>query len=1486
MRAWLTVKGTSNRVISPQTLIEWGVILVGAWVYLQPLVAFGTDRRLPGSESEFFQFFDHLLVSSLKNGLGFPLWNPHFFTGLPYIGDSMSHAFNPFITLPVLILGVLDGFKLAILIHFILGGLGTWWLARQIGLAPGWRIWAALMFMFSGVFSIKFLQGHYLMIFGLGWVPISLAALLKAINSRKPVTATLAAAALALLFFSGNGYFAYYMLWVVLIAAIAFLPVVETKPFHVSIPGARAWQFLLTGLLALGLVSVQLLPMAEMIQRSGKKTISLEQSHTIGQIWQDFTSRDAFRQDTESTQSTLRPEEYYAYIGIIPFVGAALALATFRMHRKSRWTAFLGGLIVFTILWVDLQHMPWRDLLTNAPILNGFRYQTRMLAIGTIAILLFAAIGFDTAWRLLQNRLGAGAPAWVKAGAVICMLILIGLPALSVTDAFTINRKVAKTFPPNPTPETVFAQLKELDSDLYYVSAPNNWYVASSLYHVRQMDLWYPIGNVRSNRGQINIRPVTVVPNYIIRHKDIPQPEQTILVTEIEDHLIYKNTAALPFAFTVPLETLLPLENGETPPLLPAEVNAATVGTYDNNHYQVILNVSDPNQILVISGTHFPGWNVTIDGEPAALVNVGGLMATNTLMGEHTYTFSYQPASFYFGLAISLASLFAIIVILSKGLFTHPGLAAVKTKLRNGINRLMNSLPKPGENLAAQSAEQPTPDSGKGNRKQNPSEQEDNEPVSHADIHLEIPAGMTLQLTISAGKDGKVTISNKTLTPTQSGAVSSQPATNIRNPITWPMISLPSFSIQPWLARARAWISSRLDWHTVGFAAALIIYLLMVVTGLETYPAYFFTDEAVHANMAADFIANGYKNYEGEFLPTYFSLGSMFSINSVSVYLQVIPYLLFGKSVFITRLVSALVTLMGAFFIGLTLKQVFNIKHHWLGVLLLVSNAAWFLHARTAFEYVELASFFAGFLYFYLRYRTGQKQALYGAVLFGTLAFYTHGLGQVLMGSTALALLILDFRYHLKPEHRPQLIWAALLALLLFLPFLRYYFSHQEVLSAQLQQRNSYWSDPSLTLPDQFIRFGQEYIKGLNPGLWFFQVNQGLVRHIMRDYPHLWMPLLPALVLGSIQIFRNLRDGRYTTLLVALLVSPIPSALVEASVLRMLWLIIPVTILASIGTAVFIEWAGRKFTARQAPIGLLIFILIAGYNLHMLHNALTNGPRWFNNYTLYGLQFGAREVFQETILPVLQKDPAVQFRVSPNWANGTDELSKFFIPPQYQARVILESVDNFAKARQPISRQVYFVITPDEYTRIKDDPVFQEIEVLDIVPYPDASPGFYMVTLSYSEQADQIFEQEALERAKPMEGSVEIAGEVFEIIYSRIETGQIADIFDGNPSTLVRGVQANPFILDITFPETKTMSGFSLTIATIPNFTISAIAYSEDGTELERYTEDFTSTGNDPTIDVQFTRGVTPVYRLVIEILDNRNMETTKTHVRELRFLP
>ncbi len=83
---------------------------------------------------------------------------------------------------------------------------------------------------------------------------------------------------------------------------------------------------------------------------------------------------------------------------------------------------------------------------------------------------------------------------------------------------------------------------------------------------------------------------------------------------------------------------------------------------------RVVLNVrADARGYVILADSWYPGWEVTVDGVPAPIHRADFIFrAVAVEAGEHTVVFEYRPGSFAWGVAISAASVAALIVLLWK----------------------------------------------------------------------------------------------------------------------------------------------------------------------------------------------------------------------------------------------------------------------------------------------------------------------------------------------------------------------------------------------------------------------------------------------------------------------------------------------------------------------------------------------------------------------------------------------------------------------------------------------------------------------------------------------------------------------------------------------------------------------------------------------------------------------------------------------------
>ncbi|MGH2521675.1 MAG: glycosyltransferase family 39 protein, partial [Anaerolineales bacterium] len=576
--------------------------------------------------------------------------------------------------------------------------------------------------------------------------------------------------------------------------------------------------------------------------------------------------------------------------------------------------------------------------------------------------------------------------------------------------------------------------------------------------------------------------------------------------------------------------------------------------------------------------------------------------------------------------------------------------------------------------------------------------------VSHVQLAFDLAPGARIRITIEdLGPDGHdpsgpaTIIHQVVVDPAQAQSVrQTEPVAllTVAPAVVQPVPTAVTLQVTPATPPARAWppyaehIRQRLSgWFETGawraylraaldaqmrdqplmmalFWLSLGVYTITRFTGLNQFPLYFFSDEAVQTVLAADFVRDGFRDFMGRYFPTYFQNGTYFNL-SASVYLQIIPYALFGRSVWVTRGVSVLVALFGAAGVGLALKNIFNVRWWWAGVLLLSITPAWFLHSRTAFETVLMASFYVWFLYFYWLYRLREPRYLFPALFFGALAFYSYKGGQIVVVLTGFCLLLSDLRYHWA--NRRVGWWGIVFLLVLMLPFLRFVREQPNETFIHLRTLDSYWVNRDLTFPQKLAKFWKEYTFGLSPGYWYFPTNhRDLVRHLMKGYGHILLPTLPLAALGVLVCLRRITSPTHRALLLALLVAPAGGVLAEVGITRVLVFVIPVALLTALGLEMFWEWLPRQWTTAAAP-ALGAFALLSVVNFGMLRDALVNGPTWYHDYGLGGMQYGAQQVYAE-IKDYLRESPQTEVILTPVWTNGADYLQRFFVPDELRVR--------------------------------------------------------------------------------------------------------------------------------------------------------------------------------------------------------------------------
>ena len=666
---------------------------------------------------------------------------------------------------------------------------------------------------------------------------------------------------------------------------------------------------------------------------------------------------------------------------------------------------------------------------------------------------------------------------------------------------------------------------------------------------------------------------------------------------------------------------------------------------------------------------------------------------------------------------------------------------------------------------------------------------------------------------------------------------------------------------------------TRLDLLLLAFG--LLIYGLTRFIGLTLFPIYFFCDEAIQANLAAELVQRGFRDHTGTFLPPFFLNDKNWNL-SFSVYVHLLPVVLFGKSIFVTRATSVVVSMLAAAAIMLTLKLIFDIRLWWAGALVLAVIPGWFLHSRTAFETVMMASFYACFLCAYLLYRYRDPRYLYLALLFGGATFYSYTNGQGVMLVSGILLLLSDLRFHLRQSRR-LIVGAVIILALLLVPLLRFRYLNPGATESQLRSLYSYWFE-QITLGQKLLIFGRNYLYGLSPGYWFFANQVDLARHRMKDMGQLPLASLPFVLLGLGLCLRQWRSPAHRAILIALLAAPFSAALVSIGITRALAMIVPATLLACLGLDQLRAWLQRRVA--YMPLAVTSGALLSVLSFGMLRTALVDGPTWYDDYGMGGMQYGAGQLF--SALPAeLEKSPNTRLLVSPNWSNNTNVFPVFFLDEEQQRRVELINVDAFLVQKGDLGFDQLFVMIPDEYQRAAASQKFAMQPPERIIPAPNGQPGFYFVRMRYVDNVDAIFLAEREARRRLQEERATVDGQAVVVRHSQLDMGQVNNVFDGDESTLMRGLEANPLVLEIIFPEPRSVSSLGVTVASM-EFTLKVEATPAGGGAPSSSEMTYRGLPPDPHVDFALPGGAQTISKLRIEITNIHEGEVAHIHVREI----
>jgi hypothetical protein len=372
--------------------------------------------------------FREFAASSLREGHGFPLWNPYLFGGMPYVAAMHGDIFYPTFLLRMFLptdVAMTWGF----IVHVFLAGVFTYVFLRSLGLGFYGSLIGGLAYMMSGNVAGLVSPGHDGKLFISALLPIALFFVVRGVRDGKHWAWGPLAIVVGLAVLSPHPQLLQYML---LVSGALGVFLAFAKHDGERMPRSRAIQRL--GFAALAVIvggaigAIQYLPVQEYVAwspRAGGKgwEHAISYSMPIEEIVNFYVPEFSGILDRYWGRNAIHLHS--EYLGASALVLAALGLGPLLSPRQSKMRWFWVGVFVVSLLWALGGHTPfYRLVYAIVPGTKFFRAPSTMLYVVSFSVAMLVAYGVEKAlrWEFSRRYL----IGWAIAGIVLLVLGISG----------------------------------------------------------------------------------------------------------------------------------------------------------------------------------------------------------------------------------------------------------------------------------------------------------------------------------------------------------------------------------------------------------------------------------------------------------------------------------------------------------------------------------------------------------------------------------------------------------------------------------------------------------------------------------------------------------------------------------------------------------------------------------------------------------------------------------------------------------------------------------------------------------------------------------------------------------------------------------------------------------------------------------------------------------------------------------------------------
>lgn len=319
----------------------------------------------------------YFAIKTIKEGQ-LPLWNPYNFSGNPHLANFQSAVLSPF-NLLFFILPFVDAWSIIVFLQPLLGGIFLYLFMKELKVSNVGSLLSSITFMFCGFMVVW--MAYATLSLAISFLPLSLFAIEKFINTKKIRWAILLSLSIPLSLFSGHFQTSLYFASFVLVYLIF-------RSFSKTNKGSL-FLLLLYFISGILLTMPQVIPSIELYLNSVRSELFITEGGIPLQYLVTIFSPDFFGNPVTRNDWVGNYAEWASFIGIIP-----LLLAIFATFKRQKITFFFLIAGVTTLIFAI--ESPIHNLLSylKIPVLSTSN-PSRIIVLSSFSLAVLAGIGLD-----------------------------------------------------------------------------------------------------------------------------------------------------------------------------------------------------------------------------------------------------------------------------------------------------------------------------------------------------------------------------------------------------------------------------------------------------------------------------------------------------------------------------------------------------------------------------------------------------------------------------------------------------------------------------------------------------------------------------------------------------------------------------------------------------------------------------------------------------------------------------------------------------------------------------------------------------------------------------------------------------------------------------------------------------------------------------------------------------------------------------------